>query len=73
MMTDDHHNEQNCVEKSINYWHVKSSLIFECIDDLHKLSKNNSQIFARFAEHLIVSWLNVWWFINEWKKLQKQM
>jgi hypothetical protein len=41
MMIDDHHNEQNYVEKSINYWYVKSSLISEHIDDFHKLSKNN--------------------------------
>jgi hypothetical protein len=58
MMIENHYNEQNCVqncvEKSINCLHVDDQLIFERINDFHKMSKNNSYMIVRFVEHSIV-------------------
>ncbi len=70
MIIDDHHNEQNCVERSINTdWYVESSSTFERIDDFHKLSKN----ISRFVEHSIVELIERLMIQQEMKMLQKQM
>ncbi len=76
MMTDDHHNEQNNVEKSISVdWYDESSLIFERIDHFHRLSKNNSWVIARFVEHSIAELIERLMIQQEMKMkmLQRQM